>query len=247
MEPGSKFLRRQAPSLLAVLVLQAKPWLTETVNYWATDINAGPVPSGLGTDSRRTYAWQRQCRQHFAELTVQAANKSGSWVNCIYCQRQESLPKGWHVASYYAATAAELLRLVRGVRHIFTEAKVLKGTCGAFDFSLVLCPGQQGQEERRLEVEVDGEQHFSKPMHGTTANQQRAADRRKDEAAWQHGRCLVRLHYLDSSRWLQVLQDAVRRATLPHRNRFIIYSTSYGLRNRVGPWQVSGGGAAALT
>jgi len=133
LEPGSKFLRRQAPSLLAVLVLQAKPWLTETVNYWATDINAGPVPSGLGTDSRRTYAWQRQCRQHFAELTVQAANKSGSWVNCIYCQRQESLPKGWHVASYYAATAAELLRLVRGVRHIFTEAKVLKGTCGAFD------------------------------------------------------------------------------------------------------------------
>ena len=91
---------------------------------------------------------------------MQAANKSGSWVNCIYCQRQESLPKGWHVASYYAATAAELLRLVRGVRHIFTEAKVLKGTCGAFDFSLVLCPGQQGQEERRLEV------HHSQPAAG---------------------------------------------------------------------------------
>lgn len=89
-------------------------------------------------------------------------------------------------------------------------------------------------------------------MHDTTVGQQRAVDRRKDEAAWQQGRCLLRLHWQDSSRWYRSLLDAVRRATLPHRNCFVLYTISYGLTNRVGPvevsWQLAAGGwAAALT
>ena len=196
----------------------------------------------LGCDSRRAFVWRRRCRCHYAELTVQGANRTGKWVHCIYCDHPDSLPKGWSPPSYYASTANALLRSMPGVRHVLTEAKALKGKHGAFDFSLMLQPASPGQPMPRLDVEVDGRQHFVCAMHGTSTFQQRALDARKDEAAWKAGRCLVRLHYLDCSRWRPVLMEALRRARLHPRQRFILYSPSYARLNKIGPLEVRGRG-----
>ena len=211
------------------------------VAYLPRDVNKSDVPPSLGADSRRTFVWHRRCRRHFAELSVQGANKTGSWVHCNYCDRRDSLPKGWHPPSFYATSADVLLRSLPHVRHILSEVKALKGKHGPFDFSLMLQPARPGLPEPRLDVEVDGRQHFICAMHGTTAQQQRAVDQRKDEAAWKAGRCLVRLHYLDCSRWRQLLLEAVRRARLHPRQRFILYSPSYARLSKIGALEVSGG------
>ena len=199
------------------------------------------VPVGMGSDSRQKFIWQRRCGRHLAELQVQAGNKTGSWVNCIYCDSEAALPKGIQPASSYAALANSLLRYVRGVQHIITEAKVLGGTFGPFDFSLLLLPRAAGTKQRRLEVDVDGEQHLVKGMYDTSLEQQREADQRKDEEAWRQGCCVLRLHYQDDARWLRLLQDAVDCARQQRPQRFIIYSHSYGKHNRMGPLQVSKG------
>jgi hypothetical protein len=172
-------------------------------------------------------------------------NKTGSWDNCVYCSSNQHLPAGWHEPSYYAQEADVLLRQLTGVELVITEAKVLKGTFGAFDFSLLLAPPQAGLPYRRLEVEVDPEQHFAKDMYSTTAQQQRARDRAKDEAAWQAGRCLVRLHWQDCARWHKTLRHAVDRATWRQRMRFVMYTISYGLRDRIGSIEAREAAAAA--
>lgn len=184
---------------------------------WAHQYNGPQVADGA--DSRNKYVWFRDCFKHAAELTVQGANKSGSWVNCNFCTPAEQLPKGWAAASDHAKAAAPLVHALAALKPIITEAKVLGGTFGPFDFSVVVAvSGGSGgdsssrQQWRRVEVEVDGEQHFTKAHHDTTPGQQLATDREKDAEAWRQGRCLVRLHYLDRRFWQDKLQYAAKLA-----------------------------------
>lgn len=80
---------------------------------------------------------------------------------------------------------------------------------------------------------MDGPQHFSKQYHEHTAEAQQAADRRKDQAAWKAGRCLLRLHYLDRARWARAISKAVQRATLPSRNKLLLYTRNYAKKDQV--------------
>lgn len=181
---------------------------------------------------------------------MEAANINGSWAHCIYCQQAAAavpLPKGISPASNFAQTACSLLQRLHGVQLIITEARVLGGNYGGFDFSVKLSCPDDSRGYRRPEVEVDGEQHFTKTMHNTTVQQQRAADRRKDGAAWEAHRCLVRLHYADEARWLCKLWQAVRRATQPARSKFIMYTISYGLKDRVAAYEVRAAGGAVAS
>lgn len=241
----SELLRCQPLSCSALFCLQnsKKEWIPAAVGYWDKEYNNEPEPPAVGIDARLRFVWQRRCGKHWAEMTAQGANKSGSWVHCIYCDSKENLPKGWMEPSEYAAQAARMLGELAVVERIFTECKVLGGTYGGFDFSLALRPSQPGQERRRLEVEVDGPQHFTKAMHDTTAQQQRESDCCKNEEAWKQGRCVVRLHYLDCWRWKPVLQEAIRLAMLPSRKRFILWSVSYARLRRIGEWKVSKAGS----
>lgn len=176
---------------------------------------------------------------------MQAANGGEDgppFVHCIYCTTAASLPAGIHPASSLAQHCEQLLCAQHGVELIITEAKALNGKHGAFDFSLLLrCP-HSSSNPRRLDIEVDGLQHFTKQMYDTTAQRQQAADKRKDKAAWAQGRCLVRLHYLDRRFWQSKIQEAVRRATFPARNKLLLYTPSYGRKDRVAPFQVSRAG-----
>lgn len=167
---------------------------------------------------------------------MQAANsgrKKTPFTVCIFCDSEQSLPAGVQPASDHARTAEALLRMQHGVELLITEAKVLNGRHGPFDFSVLLCCPHSSAERRRLEVEVDGQQHFVSGMHGITPHNQRAVDERKDSAAWQQGRMLLRLHHADKRFWAQKIEQAVRRATFPARNRFLFYTPSYGRRDKV--------------
>jgi hypothetical protein len=113
-----------------------------------------------------------------------------------------------------------------------TEAKVLNGKLGGFDCSALLRPPPGSPGQHRLEVDTDGPQHFSKGMHSTTPQQQRAADRRKDRAAWNRGRRVVRLHHADEHEWAEKIGEAVRLANSPTYRALLLYTSSYNKLDR---------------
>lgn len=100
---------------------------------------------------------------------MQAANR-GAFATCIYCDDPASLPAGVSPASDHASYAAQLLQAEPRVQLLITEAKVLNGTHGRFDFSALLCGKPGSADERRLEVEVDGPQHFISDMYDTAGS-----------------------------------------------------------------------------
>lgn len=161
-------------------------------------------------------------------LTPDAANKRDSWQECPYHSAIARAAGGSGKASSYALAALPLLQqlsfLPPCLPFVANESKVLGGTYGAIDFSVPLATPWG---VRWLHVEVDGETHFSKPRKGSTVEQQRDADSRKDEKAWQQELMLVRLHYLDQRWWGSRLQLASRLARRRARMRFILYTRSY--------------------
>lgn len=166
-------------------------------------------------------------------LTADAANKRDSWQYCIYCNPAPEGEEGSSKTSSYARAAEKVLRDFTPFPFLATESKVLRGKFGAFDFSLAL---QTPAGLRWLHAEVDGHTHFSKPRKGESVGAQKDVDRRKDMAAWEQGRLLVRLHYLDQGVWPQALRQTVHYAMQPSTDRFIIYTRSYsqlGLESRV--------------
>ena len=166
-------------------------------------------------------------------LTADAANKRDSWQYCIYCNPAPEGEEGSSKTSSYARAAEKVLRDFTPFPFLATESKVLRGKFGAFDFSLAL---QTPAGLRWLHAEVDGHTHFSTPRKGESVGAQKDVDRRKDMAAWEQGRLLVRLHYLDQGVWPQALRQTVHYAMQPSTDRFIIYTRSYsqlGLESRV--------------
>lgn len=161
---------------------------------------------------------------------MQAANR-GSFRHCIYCSGP-SLPPGIQPASKHAAAAEELLRAHPNVQLIMTEAKVLNGKWGGYDCSALLRPAPGSTQQHRVEVDTDGPQHFSKGMHKTTPQQQRAADRRKDQAAWKKGRRVLRLHHADQHEWAEKIAEAVRLANSPNYRALLLYTSSYNKQDR---------------
>lgn len=138
-------------------------------------------------------------------------------------------------ASLDAQAADSLLRSLPSLVRLVTERRELNSTYGGFDFSALLyC----AWGHRWLEVEVDGEGHF-KTMYDTSAEQQQDADRRKDAASWQQGRCLLRLHFLDREQWPRFLAKAVKLVTQQTPVKLLLYTPSYDKDKRCAPLQVS--------
>ena len=173
-------------------------------------------------------------------LTADAANKRDAFQHCIYCSPRPQAAEGDGNASKGSSYAREAEPLIRAaaflppcISFIATESIFLKKTKSAFDFSI---PVQTPWGLRWVHVEVDGEQHFSKPRQGRTVGEQMAVDRKKDDEALELGLMLVRLRYADQDSWQKVLDLAVSYARRQHVHRFIIYTESYkqlGLQTKV--------------
>lgn len=173
-------------------------------------------------------------------LTADAANKRDAFQHCVYCRPRPQAAEGDSKASKGSNYAREAEPLIRAAAFlppcasfIATESIFLKKIKSAFDFSF---PVQTAWGLRWVHVEVDGEQHFSKPRQGRTVGEQKAVDRKKDGEALELGYMLVRLHHADKRSWQKVLDLAAGYARLQLAHRFIIYTKSYeqlGLQTKV--------------
>lgn len=190
------------------------------------------------SDSKQYFFW-RQCRLCLACITAQGANKAGgeaTWQWCIYHPEHQALPKGLPTPSFFATLAEGLMRGFASEPFLVTEWRALRGPKkrGAYDLSMPVRP-RGGGSLRWVHVEVDGQTHTCQPWQGTTVEEQQAKDRDKDEAAWEAGHMLVRLHHSDLLEWGRRLKVAAYLAAQQREYRFILYSKSYGLASRGEP------------
>jgi hypothetical protein len=126
---------------------------------------------------------------------------------CFLCPWHNDWRKG---VSQYAYRAYAVVCSILGERRaqglpsgtIAWEAHAVKGL-PAFDM-YVLGP--------ELLIEVDGEGHSSKPMHGRSVASQQAVDARKDAGARAAGVLLVRLSPSNEGEWRSMLSQAVESA-----------------------------------
>lgn len=98
-----------------------------------------------------------------------------------------------------------LLRAFASDSFLVTEWRALRGTYGAFDFSM---PVRVGTQLRWVHVEVDGQGHTSKAWQSSNLEEQQSRDREKDVAARERGMMLVRLHHMDICGWGRLLKAA---------------------------------------
>ena len=97
---------------------------------------------------------------------------------------------------------------------------------------MVLSWEEEGPAECRVPkwkvpVEMDGEGHFSIAYKKPTS-QQFAFDREFDAQCEQQQQCLVRLHHMDHTEWVPVVQAAIQRRGGPTpQGRFVTYTSSY--------------------
>lgn len=159
-------------------------------------------------------------------LTAEAANKHEGWQWCVYHSSQQELPLTAPRPSAYAVLAEALVHAFASEPWVATEWRALRQHHGGFDFSMPVLAAN-GQR-RWVHVDVDGETHTSRARQGSSLGQQQARDRRKDEAAWGAHLMLVRLHHADIPLWGRLLRLAACYARHERRQRFILYTKSYG-------------------
>lgn len=119
-----------------------------------------------------------------------------------------------------------------GGQPLITEVKALGPEYGPFDLALLV--RAEGGEVRKVYFDVDGETH-DEQYQDTTAGQQWVRDRRKDDAAWDGGLMLVRLHHSDSKFWQSTISKAFALASKQQCYRLVWYTKGHGLRGRQAP------------
>ena len=139
--------------------------------------------------------------------------------------------------SSYARLAEGLVRAASSESYIATEWRALRGgSYGGFDFSFPVRAASG--EIRWVHVDVDGQGHTQRGLHGETVTDQQARDREKDDAAWAAKLMLVRLHHRDLREWFPRLRAAAYVAAQPRQGRFVFYTKSHrelGLSTKTEP------------
>jgi len=158
-------------------------------------------------------------------MTSQGAHKRACSLDCALCP----VPAGEASTKRRRCQEASRLELeadcaIRDVAPeclVITQARTIKGFSGGVDFTLQLPDGLQ------IDVEVDGEQHFSKDYRSTSLEEQWARDRAKDELSLQQGRRRVHLHHNDELGWRPRLRGALELARRHPGASFTLFTHSY--------------------
>lgn len=167
----------------------------------------------------------RECGNHYALMTGQGWNKDDHHVGCHLCDGCTGRGTKQR-ASQHAVTANTKIKRVFPEARVITEARVLRHFPAGMDFTIEWA--DQRGKARVIDVEVDGEQHFRKPIHGTQPGHQQRKDKDKDEFALSHGRRVLRLHYNDKPRWQENLEYAKKQAEKNNSQAWVLFSLSYG-------------------
>lgn len=182
----------------------------------------------IGRTSNQKVLAVRTCGQHYSLVTAHGFNKDELPHGCHVCPNH--LGRGApQTASDHVQTAVQIIsELFPGTRLIF-EARVIKGFSGGVDITIEFKDSHG--ETKEIDVEVDGEQHFKKQHHKTTAQEQRKIDEEKDTLALEQGRRLIRLHYNDRNRWGDTLNMGRALAETNKNQNWVLYTLSYGKNN----------------
>lgn len=186
--------------------------------------------SSIPKDCRTPFYFWRLCGQCLAHITTQGANRDARWATCPYHPSQLELPSRGRRPSKYAVVVERILRYLPHQPLVAHESKVLGGSFGAMDFTILV---EEGENMVSMDIEVDGETHGKRPWGSRPKEQQQQRDAKKDEAAWAAGRRLVRLHHNDIKLWGMVLKWAAYYAAQSPRQRFILYSKTYSQAGKI--------------
>ena len=179
---------------------------------------------GVGKHSSQRVLARRLCKVHHAFLSAQAINRSNRSLGCPLCP--DAAGRGTATkASSYAKRVDALVRVTfRGATFI-TEARWLKGFNGGMDMTIE--GTNTAGKPFTLDVEIDGEQHFKKPMRNKAFGEQREIDMRKDQLALAAGRRLLRLHYVDRRTWAKTIVKAQERLEREPSTAWVMYTNAY--------------------
>lgn len=167
----------------------------------------------------------RDCGNHYALLTGQGMNKDERPLGCHICKGSIGRGSKQQASSHVEAANATIKRVFPKAK-IITEARVLAKFNGGLDFTIEWVDTKG--KARVIDVEVDGESHFQKSIHGSHPELQGLIDKEKDDLVLRHGRRMLRLHFNDKSRWVDNLLFAKKQAEENERQIWILYSLSYG-------------------
>jgi very-short-patch-repair endonuclease len=207
----------------------------ETIDSWAAKLNTGTPIEVLGRTNTEQTVYRRGCSRHFAFISAKAANSKKSrhaFLRCKYCHGKfvkKGKKKAVLMPSSHEQKALEVVEKVFQGSSIVTECYHLGKQVGAADFTVMLDSSTAG---RKLVVEVDGSQHFSKGYNATSLKDQEDRDMRKDDAYWAAGMAVVRLHHNDSSWWEKKLLQAASLIRANPHDPFILYTAKYNKEDR---------------
>lgn len=196
----------------------------------------------------KLYLLCTQCNMvgcHYRLLTPAACsrrNKSANHLDCVVCEmlgmHEEDLNHAdkifyvWVFLQRLNMVCGSKLKLItelrplrrRGVKHRLSTVERQHGDNSSylsFDFCVHTFDGVRID----LFIEIDGEQHISKGMHGRTVDEQRAIDNEKDVLVLKNHMRLLRLQYKDvshTSKWFREAVDECKAG-----RSFVMYSYSY--------------------
>lgn len=195
---------------------------------WAFLLNSRIDPATIGRSSRVMYYFQADCGRHLVHHSVRYVHEHPfKALNCRRCNPPQPL-------SSHEAEAWKIMQANLSSYFIWLpEAPVTGYSMRPADIWLPCSHDLTIQVD--LVVQIDGEQHFTKPMHGISIAQQQARDDHFNFACENERLRVLRLHHADKHEWLQLLLQAISNAVLYPAFKFRCYSTSYACPDK---WSV---------
>jgi hypothetical protein len=184
--------------------------------------------SDIGRTSTQRVLALRNCQKHYALLTLRALNRKKTAHGCHICEYDswaENDKPGAPQVSRFTVDAAEVIPgCFPPDAKIITEARILKDFGGGMDFTVEY---KHRGATRVLHIEVDGEQHFTKPCHGTSVQEQRQVDKERNKKVLSQRRHMLRLHYQDQGSWPDEIKRARARIESDSSRSNVMFSHSY--------------------
>lgn len=161
------------------------------------------------------------CGQHYAYLTVRTIEDDGRALTCLRCQPLDGKPSQHERTAYEYIEALQKCHEYNNILWV-CEARIVKNKAPV-DVYFV---------QEKLVLQIDGEAHFKGKLYNTLATAQARIDARFDDACWNQGFKLVRVHFKDLHTLDSLLAQAIDLCRQQPVARFALYSDTWPSGNR---------------